>query len=117
MAKGVEDTAFSRWPRLTALNEVGGEPDRLGAEPWEFHMFAGRLARDWPATQTTLSTHDTKRQEDVRARLAVLAEIPGEWAAEVAPWHDRALPLSRARSPHPPPHYLLSHPPLPPRPL
>jgi (1->4)-alpha-D-glucan 1-alpha-D-glucosylmutase len=107
MAKGVEDTAFYRWPRLTALNEVGGEPDRLGVEPWEFHTFAGRLARDWPTTMTTLSTHDTKRQEDVRARLAVLAEIPGEWAAEVARWHDRALALTGGRAPEPATAYLL----------
>src|SRR5262249_21287656 len=74
MAKGVEDTAFYRWSRLVALNEVGGEPDAPGTEPEAFHEFAGRLARDWPATLSTLSTHDTKRQEDVRARLAVLAE-------------------------------------------
>jgi (1->4)-alpha-D-glucan 1-alpha-D-glucosylmutase len=94
MAKGVEDTAFYRWTRLVALNEVGGEPDRLGVEPGQFHAFAGRLARDWPATLTTLSTHDTKRQEDVRARLAVLAEIPREWAAEVARWHEAAAALS-----------------------
>jgi (1->4)-alpha-D-glucan 1-alpha-D-glucosylmutase len=107
MAKGVEDTAFYRWPRLTALNEVGGEPGRLGVEPWEFHTFAGRLARDWPATQTTLSTHDTKRQEDVRARLAVLAEIPGQWAAEVARWHDRALALAGGRHPEEGTEYLL----------
>ena len=107
MAKGVEDTAFYRWPRLAALNEVGGEPDRLGIEPVEFHAFAARLARDWPATMTTLSTHDTKRQEDVRARLAVLAEIPGEWAAEVARWHDRAIALASGRHPEPGTEYLL----------
>ena len=107
MAKGVEDTAFYRWPRLAALNEVGGEPDRLGIEPGEFHAFAARLARDWPATMTTLSTHDTKRQEDVRARLAVLAEIPGEWAAEVARWHDRAIALASGRAPEPGTEYLL----------
>jgi (1->4)-alpha-D-glucan 1-alpha-D-glucosylmutase len=107
MAKGVEDTAFYRWPRLASLNEVGGEPDRFGAGPWEFHTFAGRLARDWPATMTTLSTHDTKRQEDVRARLAVLAEIPGEWAAEVARWHERALVLAGGRAPEPGTEYLL----------
>ena len=107
MAKGVEDTAFYRWPRLAALNEVGGEPDRLGIEPVEFHAFAARLARDWPATMTTLSTHDTKRQEDVRARLAVLAEIPGEWAAEVARWHDRAIALASGRPPEPGTEYLL----------
>jgi (1->4)-alpha-D-glucan 1-alpha-D-glucosylmutase len=94
MAKGVEDTAFYRWSRLVALNEVGGEPGSSGTEPEAFHEFAGRLARDWPATLTTLSTHDTKRQEDVRARLAVLAEIPQEWAAEVARWHEAAAALS-----------------------
>ncbi len=107
MAKGVEDTAFYRWPRLAALNEVGGEPDRLGIEPGEFHAFAARLARDWPATMTTLSTHDTKRQEDVRARLAVLAEIPAEWATEVTRWHDRATTLASGRAPEPGTEYLL----------
>ena len=107
MAKGVEDTAFYRWPRLAALNEVGGEPDRLGIEPGEFHAFAARLARDWPVTMTTLSTHDTKRQEDVRARLAVLAEIPAEWAREVARWHDRAAALAGGRVPEPGTEYLL----------
>jgi (1->4)-alpha-D-glucan 1-alpha-D-glucosylmutase len=107
MAKGVEDTAFYRWPRLAALNEVGGEPDRLGIGPGEFHAFAARLTRDWPATMTTLSTHDTKRQEDVRARLAVLAEIPGEWAAEVARWHDRAVALAGGGAPEPGTEYLL----------
>jgi (1->4)-alpha-D-glucan 1-alpha-D-glucosylmutase len=107
MAKGVEDTAFYRWSRLAALNEVGGEPDRFGTGPGEFHAFAARLARDWPATMTTLSTHDTKRQEDVRARLAVLAEIPGEWAAEVARWHGLAVALTGGRHPEPGTEYLL----------
>ena len=92
--KGIEDTAFFRWSRLAALNEVGGEPDRFGVSPAEFHTLAGRLARDWPATLTTLSTHDTKLQEDVRARLAVLAEWPQEWAREVADWHAAAAALS-----------------------
>jgi (1->4)-alpha-D-glucan 1-alpha-D-glucosylmutase len=107
MAKGVEDTAFYRWPRLASLNEVGGEPDRLGIEPGEFHTFAARLARDWPATMTTLSTHDTKRQEDVRARLAVLAEIPAEWAREAGRWHERAAGLAGGRHPEPGTEYLL----------
>jgi malto-oligosyltrehalose synthase len=107
MAKGVEDTAFYRWTRLAALNEVGGEPGRFGVAPGEFHAFAGRLARDWPATMTTLSTHDTKRQEDARARLAVLAEIPGEWAGEVGRWHDRAVALAGGRGPEPGTEYLL----------
>jgi len=107
MAKGVEDTAFYRWSRLTSRNEVGGEPGRLGVDPGEFHAFAARLARDWPATMTTLSTHDTKRQEDARARLAVLAEIPADWAREVGHWHDRALMLTPGRMPEPDTEYLL----------
>ena len=86
-AKGVEDTACYRWSRLISLNEVGCDPDRFGVTPDEFHAVAGRLATDWPATMTTLSTHDTKRQEDVRARLAVLAEIPQEWGKQVRQWH------------------------------
>jgi (1->4)-alpha-D-glucan 1-alpha-D-glucosylmutase len=92
VAKGVEDTAFYRWPRLVSLNEVGGDPGRLGVIPAEFHENAERLRRDWPLTLTTLSTHDTKREEDVRARLAVLAEIPGEWGEQVRQWHERAVP-------------------------
>ncbi len=85
-AKGVEDTACYRWPRLVSLNEVGCDPDRFGVAPDEFHVAAVRLAADWPATMTTLSTHDTKREEDVRARLAVLAEIPQEWGKQVRQW-------------------------------
>jgi (1->4)-alpha-D-glucan 1-alpha-D-glucosylmutase len=85
-AKGVEDTACYRWSRLISLNEVGCDPDRFGVTPDEFHAAARRLAADWPATMTTLSTHDTKRQEDVRARLAVLAEMPGEWGEQVRQW-------------------------------
>jgi (1->4)-alpha-D-glucan 1-alpha-D-glucosylmutase len=107
MAKGVEDTAFYRWSRLVALNEVGGDPARFGCSPDEFHAFAGRLARDWPATMTTLSTHDTKRQEDVRARLAVLAEIPQAWAAEVARWHERAVAQTSGAAPDPDTEYLM----------
>ncbi|MGE5136445.1 MAG: malto-oligosyltrehalose synthase [Gemmatimonadota bacterium] len=107
IAKGVEDTAFYRWSRLVSRNEVGGEPDRLAISPAEFHAFAGRLARDWPATMTTLSTHDTKRQEDVRARLAVLAEIPQDWAAEVAAWRDRAQEIAGGPGPEPDTEYLL----------
>lgn len=85
-AKGVEDTAFYRYLRLTALNEVGGDPSRFGVDPAAFHAHNGRIARDWPATMTSTSTHDTKRAEDVRARLALLSEIPAEWAAAVARW-------------------------------
>jgi (1->4)-alpha-D-glucan 1-alpha-D-glucosylmutase len=91
LAKGVEDTAFYRWSRLLALNEVGGDPDRFGVLPGAFHTEAERLAAVWPATMTTLSTHDTKRQEDVRARLAVLAELPARWGSQVAQWHEQAM--------------------------
>jgi (1->4)-alpha-D-glucan 1-alpha-D-glucosylmutase len=93
LAKGVEDTAFYRWSRLIALNEVGGDPDRFSVSPGEFHAIAGRLADDWAATMTTLSTHDTKRQEDVRARLAVLAEMPAEWGKRIKEWHEQAAAL------------------------
>jgi (1->4)-alpha-D-glucan 1-alpha-D-glucosylmutase len=93
LAKGVEDTAFYRWSRLLVLNEVGGDPDRFGVSPEDFHAEAERLAANWPTTMTTVSTHDTKRQEDVRARLAVLAELPARWGAQVAEWHERATAL------------------------
>jgi (1->4)-alpha-D-glucan 1-alpha-D-glucosylmutase len=83
MAKGIEDTAFYRWFRLVGLNEVGGDPEHFGVAPEELHAFLGRLQRTWPLTMTTLSTHDTKRAEDVRARLAVLSERPADWAATV----------------------------------
>lgn len=95
MAKGIEDTAFYRWFRLTGANEVGGDPGHLSIEPDEFHEYAERRLADWPVTMTTLSTHDTKRSEDVRARLAVLAERPDDWAA----WLATARTLSaRARN-------------------
>jgi (1->4)-alpha-D-glucan 1-alpha-D-glucosylmutase len=108
LAKGVEDTAFYRWSRLTALNEVGGDPGRLGVSPADFHVFAARLARDWPATMTTLSTHDTKRGEDVRARLTVLAERPAQWTAAARRWHELAAGLAGERElPEPDTEYLL----------
>jgi (1->4)-alpha-D-glucan 1-alpha-D-glucosylmutase len=91
MAKGVEDTVFYRYNRFVALNEVGGSPDRFGVTPDEFHRRAGALAvGPHAATMTTLSTHDTKRSEDVRARLAVLSEVPAEFAAAVSRWSARA---------------------------
>ncbi len=99
MAKGVEDTTFYRWNRFVALNEVGGDPSRFGVSSEEFHAALAAREASWPATMTTLSTHDTKRSEDVRARLAVLAEIPGEWAERMRRWAaahplpDRSLEL------------------------
>jgi (1->4)-alpha-D-glucan 1-alpha-D-glucosylmutase len=114
LAKGVEDTAFYRWSRLAALNEVGGSPDVFGVSPAWFHAEAGRLAARWPSTLTTLSTHDTKRQEDVRARLAVLAEWPQEWAHQVGEWHgmarwltDGAAAQAAERAPEPDLEYLM----------
>ncbi|RKR87918.1 (1-_4)-alpha-D-glucan 1-alpha-D-glucosylmutase [Micromonospora pisi] len=89
MAKGVEDTAYYRWSRFVALNEVGGSPARFGVPPAEFHRAAAARQERWPAGMTTLSTHDTKRGEDVRARLAVLAELPADWARRVRDWMAR----------------------------
>jgi (1->4)-alpha-D-glucan 1-alpha-D-glucosylmutase len=106
-AKGVEDTAMYRWTRLLSANEVGADPDQPGRSVADFHDFARRLSEGWPGTMTTLSTHDTKRQEDVRARLAVLAESPAAWAAEVTAWHARACGLPGARPPDPPTEYLM----------
>jgi (1->4)-alpha-D-glucan 1-alpha-D-glucosylmutase len=90
MAKGVEDTAFYRYHRLVALNEVGGDPGAFGASVDDWHAHCERLATDWPASMTTLTTHDTKRSEDVRARLLVLAEVPGEWRTAVERWRAMA---------------------------
>ena len=89
VAKGTEDTAFYRYTRFVALNEVGGAPDRFGVGVAEYHAAAAARAAGWPATMTALSTHDTKRSEDVRARLAVLAELPGEFADAVDRWSAR----------------------------
>jgi (1->4)-alpha-D-glucan 1-alpha-D-glucosylmutase len=79
MAKGVEDTAYYRYTRLLGLNEVGGHPGTFGSGLADFHAAQERRAEVSPAGMTTLSTHDTKRGEDLRARLAVLAELPQEW--------------------------------------
>jgi (1->4)-alpha-D-glucan 1-alpha-D-glucosylmutase len=116
MAKGVEDSAYYRWARFVALNEVGGDPARFGSTVEDFHAAQQRRQAGAPRSMTTLSTHDTKRSEDVRARLAVLAEVPTEWASLVRrllsrhPLADRPLahlvwqnlvgawPLSRERA-------------------
>ncbi|MER5361126.1 malto-oligosyltrehalose synthase [Streptomyces sp. NPDC002785] len=79
-AKSVEDTAFYRYVPLISANEVGGDPAHPAVTPEEFHAFCARLARDWPATGTALTTHDTKRSADVRARVAVLTQCPEQWS-------------------------------------
>lgn len=81
MAKGVEDTAFYRYARLTSLNEVGGDPSVFAASPAAFHDAMVERQERWPHAMTTLSTHDTKRGEDVRARIGTIAEVPAEWDA------------------------------------
>ncbi|MCS5733069.1 malto-oligosyltrehalose synthase [Herbiconiux daphne] len=84
MAKGVEDTAFYRWTRLTSLTEVGAEPDEFSVGVEEFHALQQHRNETLPFTMTTLSTHDTKRSEDTRARISVLAEIAEGWAGTLA---------------------------------
>jgi len=81
MAKGVEDCSFYRWGRLTSLNEVGGDPSVFALDPATFHDAMAARQRDWPDAMTALTTHDTKRGEDVRARITALAEVPDRWAA------------------------------------
>lgn len=85
-AKAIEDRLFYRHPTLVSLNEVGGEPDRFGVSAAEFHHSAAVRADRWPSTMTTLTTHDTKRGEDVRARIGVLSQVPGLWSQLVADW-------------------------------
>jgi (1->4)-alpha-D-glucan 1-alpha-D-glucosylmutase len=85
-AKGIEDTALYIYNRLLSLNEVGGEPERFGVPPAAFHeRMLERQAR-WPAALSATATHDTKRGEDVRARLNVLSEMPGAWKVHLSRW-------------------------------
>ena len=86
VAKGTEDTVFYRYTRFAALNEVGGSPDRFGIDLDTFHALAAKRDSGAPATMTTLTTHDTKRSEDTRARMAVLSEIADEFADAVRVW-------------------------------
>lgn len=83
-AKAVEDCYFYRDARLVSLNEVGGTPSQFGVSAAEFHQSAAMRGLLWPTTMTTLSTHDTKRGEDVRARIGVLSQVPEMWSAFVA---------------------------------
>jgi (1->4)-alpha-D-glucan 1-alpha-D-glucosylmutase len=86
MAKSLEDTAFYRYHRLLALNEVGGDPAADALTIPAFHDMMLARAREWPHGMSATATHDTKRGEDARARLMALTEIPGEWASAVARW-------------------------------
>jgi (1->4)-alpha-D-glucan 1-alpha-D-glucosylmutase len=86
MAKGLEDTAFYIYNRLAALNEVGGEPQHFGIGLQEFHQRNLERRRDWPATLLATSTHDTKRSEDVRARMVAISEVPQLWRSSLQRW-------------------------------
>ncbi|MDP1866311.1 MAG: malto-oligosyltrehalose synthase [Bradyrhizobium sp.] len=86
MAKSLEDTAFYRYHRLLALNEVGGDPSARAISVDTFHDMMRTRADEWPHGMTATATHDTKRGEDARARIMALAEIPGEWTSAVGRW-------------------------------
>lgn len=95
MAKGVEDGAFFTYVRLASLNEVGGRPDRFGTSLADYHSGNAARARDWPRAMVTTSTHDTKRSEDVRAKLAVLTEVADIWRRSVGAWRERGQRFRR----------------------
>jgi (1->4)-alpha-D-glucan 1-alpha-D-glucosylmutase len=92
MAKGVEDTAMYRYHRLISNNEVGCDPARFARSVDDLHAHNAEVLAAFPLTMTTTTTHDTKRSEDVRTRLAVLSELPDEWEARVVRWFERVRP-------------------------
>ncbi len=96
MAKGLEDTACYVYNRLLSVNEVGGSPREFGISLDEFHAGNQKRAHHWPNSMLSTSTHDSKRSEDVRARLDVLSEIPRPWAAQVMRWRRINRPRRRA---------------------
>src|SRR5690606_19917331 len=107
MAKGAEDTTFYLYDRLVSCNEVGAQPWALGISGENFHEFCHRLHRAWPDNLLTTSTHDTKRSEDVRARISVLTEIPSQWAEAVRSWSRMNQGAWRGRTPDRHAEYLL----------
>jgi (1->4)-alpha-D-glucan 1-alpha-D-glucosylmutase len=107
MAKGLEDTVFYDDARLLALNEVGNDPARFGASVEEFHDHARHTQLEWPRTLCATSTHDTKRSADVRLRIALLSEVPGEWAVRSEAWMRRARALPGGSSVDPRTLYFL----------
>lgn len=88
MAKGVEDTAFYRYNRLVSLNEVGGDPNQFGTSLDDFHRANQERLSSWPDSMLSTSTHDSKRSEDVRARINVLSEMPLVWLRHLRRWRD-----------------------------
>jgi (1->4)-alpha-D-glucan 1-alpha-D-glucosylmutase len=99
MAKGVEDTAFYCFNRMIGLNEVGSSPERNGISIEDFHRYCEHMQATHPRTMTTLSTHDTKRGEDVRARLAALTEVPGRWRTALNRWSRMNTPFKTRNFP------------------
>jgi (1->4)-alpha-D-glucan 1-alpha-D-glucosylmutase len=99
MAKGVEDTAFYRYCRLLALNDVGGEPGRFGIPVAAFHAGNAERAARVPLGLLATQTHDTKRSGDVRARLGAIAALADEWVAAVRSWREAAAPLRSGGAP------------------
>lgn len=95
MAKGAEDTAFYCYNRFIALNEVGGDPGSFELDPEQFHSRMKERLEDYPLSMLSSSTHDTKRSEDVRARLVLLSEIPGAWKEAVQRWSSMARPYRK----------------------
>jgi (1->4)-alpha-D-glucan 1-alpha-D-glucosylmutase len=95
MAKGIEDTLLYVYNRLICLNEVGGSPEHFGVKPEDFHVFNQKRARLWPHTMNATATHDTKRGEDTRVRIAVLSELPQEWERCLRRWNRLNAPLKK----------------------
>jgi (1->4)-alpha-D-glucan 1-alpha-D-glucosylmutase len=107
MAKGVEDTAFYRYLRLSALNEVGGDPGQFSIDPSTFHDANVHRAVRFPQGLLASQTHDTKRSGDVRARIAAIAEHAAEWTALVRRWREINAPLRTRTGPDPNEEYLV----------
>jgi malto-oligosyltrehalose synthase len=106
VARAVEDTALYRWHRLTALNEVGCEPDHFGTTPEGLHAFLQSRAGRWPEALIATATHDTKRGEDTRLRICALTELSKDWAEEVSAWAALNAPLHAPDAPEPAVEYL-----------
>jgi (1->4)-alpha-D-glucan 1-alpha-D-glucosylmutase len=104
-AKGIEDSTFYIYNRLASLNEVGGDPGRFGRSSDDIHRYFFHRQKNWPLSLSTLSTHDTKRSEDVRARINVLSEIPLEWSGHLTRW--KQLNAEMMAGVHPNDQYLL----------
>jgi (1->4)-alpha-D-glucan 1-alpha-D-glucosylmutase len=111
MAKGLEDTALYVYNRLVSLNEVGNDPSRFGCNTDDFHAFTQERADSWPHTMNSTATHDSKRGEDVRARINVLSEMPGQWEAHLKSWQalnrKKKIRLNAEEVPDPNEEYLL----------